>query len=81
MEPADDMSRFLQTGDPNKGLRQSVEMHQPTGNESLQRTSPNIARFVWLFCSSYELWLFKFLYFQDFFYVLSIDTCMLKQLE
>lgn len=44
MEPADDMSRFLQAGDPNKGLRQSVEMHQPPGNESLQRTSPNIDR-------------------------------------
>lgn len=70
MEPADDMSRFLQTGDPNKGLRQSVEMHQPTGNESLQRTSPNIDRFVCFFCSSYDCLsssIFKI------FYVLTIE--------
>ncbi|XP_047955044.1 uncharacterized protein LOC125201138 isoform X2 [Salvia hispanica] len=44
MEPADDMSRYMQADDPNKNLRQSVEMHQPPDNEHFQRTSPNFDR-------------------------------------
>ncbi|XP_042026156.1 uncharacterized protein LOC121773374 isoform X2 [Salvia splendens] len=44
MEPADDMSRYMQADDPNKSLRQSVEMHQPPDNEHFQRTSPNFDR-------------------------------------
>lgn len=44
MEPADDMPRFMQANDPNKGLRQSVEMHQQHDHESIQRASPNFDR-------------------------------------
>lgn len=45
MEPADDMSRYVQADDSNKSLRQSVEIHQPPDNEHFQRTSPNFDRF------------------------------------
>ncbi|KAH6772892.1 hypothetical protein C2S51_011296 [Perilla frutescens var. frutescens] len=44
METADDMPRFLQANDPNKGLRQNVEMRQPLDIESLQRASLNTER-------------------------------------